>query len=98
MQDPAPRDRVVPREKGEGQPGEEAEREDLPVMGVSREMKVEFSSRGRVKLRAVLEEDRERTVRAIPQEGWLEGPAGSAEPRAGGIVDSRDAHRVVDRH
>jgi len=69
MEDPAPRDGMVPREEGVDQAGEEAEREDLPVVGMSRELQVEFSPRGRVQLGAVLEEDREPSVRAIPEEG-----------------------------
>jgi hypothetical protein len=89
---------VVPREEGEDQAGEEAEREDLPVVGVPGKLQVEFSPRGGVKLRAVLEEECEPSVRAIPEDGGFIGSAGSAEPRAGGIVDSRDAHRIVDRH
>ena len=98
VQDPAPGDGVVPPEERVDQPGEETERKDLPVVGMPRELQVEFPPRGRVQLRAVLEEEREPSVRAIPQEGGLGGPAGSAEPCAGGIVDARDAHRVVDRH
>jgi hypothetical protein len=69
MEDPAPRDGVVSRQEGIGQPGEEAEREDLPVVGMSRKLQVEFPPRGRVQLGAVLEEDREPSVRAIPEEG-----------------------------
>ena len=97
MQDSAPRNGVIPGEEGEDHPREEAEREDLPVMGMSRKLQVEYPPRGRVELRAVLEEDRERPVRAVPEEGGFGETTGSAEPCGGGIVDSRDAHRVVDR-
>src|SRR5512135_1163098 len=69
MQDPPPGDGVVPREEGKEQTGEEAKRKDLPVVGMPRELQVEFSPRGRVELRAVFEEDRESSVRAIPEEG-----------------------------
>jgi len=67
------------------------------MVGVPRELQVEFPRRCRVQLGAVLEEDREQVVGTVSQDVRFGGVPAPAEPCAGRVVDPREPHHVVDR-